>query len=108
MKQISNYVKRLYRGDIALFTTFWVYGFLIERILGFISFNLSKFYRQELWLILLICFISFIEVFYAVFISIAIWRSANKYQGDKKWAEGAKLYIVVVLYMTVSTLYLRI
>ncbi|AFL68664.1 hypothetical protein [Sulfurospirillum barnesii] len=108
MKQISNYIKRLYHGDISLFTTFWIYGFLIQYILAFIFSTLGKLYNQQLWLVFLICFLAFLEIIYAFFASIAIWRSANKYQGDKKWADGAKLYIVISIYMLISTLYLRV
>lgn len=37
----------------------------------------------------------FVSLVYMVFISVAIWRSANRYEGNKGWAFLAKAVVVL-------------
>lgn len=69
---------RFYRGEIALWKTFWFGMFLPGSIL-------SSFVRSEV-----------IGSFFAVFIlgvlAIGVFRSAFKYRGPRGWAVAAVLY----------------
>ncbi len=98
-----NYLIRLFRGDIPLHVTFWIYGFLIGHFLSFLFESLPKIDNQYSWFIYSVFLI--LLVTYNIFILVAIWRSANKYQGKKNWGEAAKLYVVFSIFVTFSTLY---
>jgi hypothetical protein len=95
----ANYFIKLFRGDIPLYITFWIYGILIGRLMYLMSEYIFRTNDKELWLI------DVVTILYYIFIYIAIWRSANKYQGKKNWGEAAKVYVVLSIFITFSGLY---
>jgi hypothetical protein len=101
----SGFVFRLWRGEIPLVKTYWIYGCLVGLVIRLISpaltyilvansQSLSAFdvsFISYLWVL--------ITVLYSVFILIAIWRSANKYELVKPTRRGnaglAKASVIV-------------
>lgn len=98
-----NYIIKLFRGDIPLHVTFWMYGFFIGHLASFLFENLPETNNQYIWFLYMILF-NFLMM-YHIFILIAIWRSANKYQGKKNLREIAKLYVVFSVFVTFSILF---
>jgi hypothetical protein len=92
MEPTSNYsfVRRLFRGDISLAKTFWVYGvlasILLTGIIGLIIYTTEARSISQATAIGIVAFYVFC-ILYQIFISIAIIRSAIKYKGNKvfKW-----------------------
>lgn len=95
----TSYLVKLFRGDISLPVTYWVFGVLIGNI-GFLAlnkllelyfFNLASHqYSNQLFLIF-----NLIVVLFTTFIFIAIWRSSNKYVGADIWKNLARLAIII-------------
>ncbi len=106
--KVTKYLIKLYKGDIPLYITFWIFGMLIGHLLMTLVNTVVNLYMYQIivyelqWLILLIFIILML---YNIFILIAIWRSSNKYQGKKSNRELAKLCIVFSIYGMVSILY---
>jgi len=90
-------IKNLWRGDVPLREAFWIFGSSV----GFLL-NISLLYlgsHEEIvtavpgaFLILLLAIVLYI---YSPFILIGIWRSANKYQGLKRYAIAAKIAVIL-------------
>jgi hypothetical protein len=98
-KRRSNPVADLFRGDIPLSITYWVFGVLFGNVgLQLILKKIDTYYFPILtrsigaWSITL--FYGFV-IAYTLFISIAIWRSSGKYQGRKLWGILARVVVIV-------------
>ncbi|MBT3905364.1 MAG: hypothetical protein HOB79_17010 [Rhodospirillaceae bacterium] len=86
---------RVWRGELALWKTFWLFG-----VGGGLLFGLPIFgallaltdvpddHTASIFLFAL----GFLFV-YLAWIFVGIWRSANKYQGDPAWAVLAKIVV---------------
>lgn len=93
----ENFFVRLVKGDISLPITFLVFGWLIGGIFSITlivfqhqlsSSQLEKFYPIMLGYSIF-CFI------YYVTSSVAIWNSAGKYKGRRKWVILAKMAVII-------------
>ncbi|WP_072681875.1 hypothetical protein [Arcobacter sp. LA11] len=92
----SNYFIRLFRGEISLPMTYWVWFFFIN----FIILTTSSFYFNNLPVELstnqryISIFIAIFSIFYSIYILIAVWRSATNHDGSKFWANVAKIIVI--------------
>jgi hypothetical protein len=98
-------IKKLWNGDVSLVTTYWIYGVLASIIFRIIEEILKAIFKSPSFMTLsgpaAICiawstriFVTFMFIYF-VFIFVAIWRSANKYTGEKRWARIAKLMVII-------------
>jgi hypothetical protein len=99
IEQKAGFILRLFRGDVSLPITYWVFGILIGNVVfRFIikivernNFEISP-PKMNLWLIFaLYCF----AAIYGIFMLISIWRSAGKYKGRVVWAYLARIAVLV-------------
>ena len=90
-------IKDLWRGDVPLVKTFWIFGFgpplcaaIILRYLLFDQKIIATIPGTYLlWFLILFHYI------YNPFILTAIWASANKYQGLRWYAIAAKIAVIL-------------
>ena len=90
-------IKALWRGEIPLYKTFWLFGFAVNFLLN-ITFLYFEFQPHVLSNIMGIIFFGVLVLFavvYGPFILIATWRSANKYQGLQQYAIAAKFMVIL-------------
>ena len=80
----TNIITKFIKGEITLWKSFWLVGYLYPSILSII------FYLFALSELLFLIYI----VFYPFYL-IGIWRSANNYKGKKIWKYLTKTWIVV-------------
>ena len=91
-------IKALWRGDISLAKTFWIFGFAVNLLLNFTSSYILL--QQEIILstiigrVLLLLLVVFC-IIYNPFILIAIWRSAKKYKGSNVYGILAKIMVII-------------
>ncbi|WP_456416530.1 hypothetical protein [Thiolapillus sp.] len=96
-------VKALWKGDVALWKTFWIFGiavfvaynFLFSGVFFLLSGTSLALGKIVLTLLL---FLAGISIVYFVVILVSIWRSAGKYTGNRLWslaARGAVLLVVI-------------
>jgi hypothetical protein len=103
----ANYLVRLFKGDIPLIITFWVFGVLvgwviIGALLSILEANYSSLAMKENGT-LLIQSIYWLIILYSAFVLIAIWRSAGKYQGRSTWAIFARGIVIVSVILFAAT-----
>ena len=63
-EESCNFIVRLYRGDVSLPVTFWVFYFVLCNVAYFIPV---------------------VNFIYWVFATLAVWNSAGKYEGLALW-----------------------
>ena len=91
-------IKSLWRGDISLAKTFWIFGFCVNLLFS-IGINYYLILNNQalsnsagyisLWVLIIFALI------YATFIYISIWRCANKYKGFQGNAIAAKIMVII-------------
>lgn len=97
-----NLIKDLWKGDIPLVTTFWIYNFLANIILAIPGIIIETTWTQEtinqysatIYLYFLI------TILYSLLILVALWRSADKYINDiqnkgKYWGGITKILVIL-------------
>ena len=99
----NTIIGRLWRGDVALHETFWrytiAYGLLINAItsIGFLVLIASDH--------AMLAFLAgyAVSLPFNLFIMIALWRSAERYQGDQSTARFMQTAGVVwILFLSVT------
>ncbi len=90
-------LRQLWRGNISLARTFWLYYFGVAILfkVGDKILTDGLFSSMTVLDYLIIYLIIGIQVIYFVFILIAVWRSATKYKGSVVWAALAKLGVII-------------
>lgn len=83
-----NLIKQLWRGELPLVLTYWAYG-----VGGNIAMKLFLLTLAVAMPVLALP-VLLLSLIYSIFISVAIWRSANKYEGNRLWAILAKIAII--------------
>lgn len=95
----AAFFTRLFRGDISLPITYWVFGVLIgnvafQIILKVIEFKYIDIATSQVGSWAVIAFY-WLAIGYSIFMLIAIWRSAGKYKGKAVWAGLARVAVVL-------------
>ena len=80
---MTKYVDKFWKGDIPLVQSFWIMGFIVGSVVGF----LLGFIFLGTGLIL--------SLFFQIYLLVGIWKSADKYKGEKAWAILAKLAMIL-------------
>lgn len=92
-----NILLRLFRGEVSLYVTYWIYGSLVGVGLGVVQTAIEANYYDlvstEVGSLAIAGFYWFV-VGYTLFILVAIWRSAGKYDGRPVWATLARLAVL--------------
>lgn len=97
IEERTNLVLDLWRGDVSLVKTYWLFGVVVGicfaitfAFVEYQSSGLSEGFGPVFIIGLIVAYF-----IYGIFINIAIWRSANKYQGPKRWAILAKIMVLI-------------
>ena len=94
-------IKNLWAGDVPLKQAFWdyavIYGLLLNLITDFAFFALLINDANTALVVLAFA----LPLPYNVLVAVAVWRSAGRYPGPKKWAEWAR--VGTVIWMVVLT-----
>ncbi|NQU62306.1 MAG: hypothetical protein HQ512_14335 [Rhodospirillales bacterium] len=95
-----EFLGTLWRGDAGLKRTYWLYGALGSLIFFVVpgsaltAMNLLG-PKGSVWGYFLLTYLVGLTPAYAVFISISIWRSADKYDGNPLWRILAKVAVLL-------------
>lgn len=100
-------IKSLWRGDVALWKTYWLFavlgGFAFNLSFVYIEFNSIAFYAIP-GADLLVWTLTGCAFVYGVFMLFAIWRSASKYTGPRTYAVLARIVVVFGALGTLGTI----
>ena len=98
-----NIVMALWRGQVPLARTAWIYGGVL--LIALLSPVIVLTALRSPWihspLMIPLCLFALL---YSAFIAVAIWRSANNYGGWVAWRALAKGSVVVVFMQTAAKL----
>ncbi len=83
----GHYLRRLWRGEIQLPETYWIWGVACSVIQGIVVRVIKPPPVIDFMLLPYL-------TAYSVFIWVAIWRSSGHYAGPRVWAELARLAVV--------------
>ena len=92
---------RLWRGELALWASFWIFGAGGGLLFGlpiFAAMLALTDVPDDGTASLFLSALAFLML-YLVWVFVGIWRAANTYRGDPVWAVGAKLAIASVVIM---------
>ena len=90
-------IKALWRGDVALVKTYWLFGVVAGIIFNIVFAYIehqSALYSTVLGGLFVLALVVFVFA-YSIFICFAIWRSANKYRGLQRYAILAKVAVIL-------------
>ncbi len=98
-----KFVRALWRGEVSLAKTGWVYGLLGILCLTIpLTLITGLGYQQEVPMLMLLLSVAILV--YAFFMAVAIWRAASKYQGHPAFAWLAKGSILFIILYVVAGL----
>jgi hypothetical protein len=97
-KERPNILLRLWRGQLGLAVTYWVFG-VLGRIIWFIAIDLLMPNTRIGTFLLSACMIG-----YSIIVYVGIWRAADRYTGRKEWAFLAKCVVVLGAIVLIRTL----
>lgn len=107
-EKISHFFSELTEGNYSLAMTYWVYGVLggfvwSVAILSIIQALISEWSQSNIAILSSVLYIAMAAYFCAVY--VGIWKSSDKYEGNKIWAILAKFVVVITaIPMTISVL----
>ena len=89
-------IRDLWHGEVPLVKTYWLFG-VVAGIFFNIAFTYIEFQISALSTGILIFVLGLysLSIIYFIFISVAIWRSANKYKGPQRFAILAKSSVIL-------------
>jgi hypothetical protein len=91
-------IGRLWRGEVGLARTFWIYGVVISAILSQLAFRLNVIRPpRSAWIDVAAPAVTVLSGVYLLFVAVAVWRSADRYPGPAVWPILAKLSMVGVV-----------
>jgi cytochrome c oxidase assembly factor CtaG len=99
-------IKDLWHGDVPLVKTYWLFGVAVGILLNvtfiYIEYQPAAF-ASAFGQVLVLGLAMFVFI-YSAFICVAIWRSANKYQGLQRYAILAKIAVIFGVMGMIKTL----
>lgn len=87
-------VMRIWRGEVPLAGVFWGYAILYGSLLNLVATGAALALMAAGLPIAIGVALFFLPVVYSVVILVGVWRSADRFQGERIWADLAKLGVV--------------
>ena len=99
---MKNLIKNFWHGDIRLWKSYWLVGEFLNALFILIIFNIEFYIFNNSKFLNLLPFLDFknfsfiskiIILFWTIFITVGIWRSAEKYKGSIIWIIATFLFL---------------
>ena len=87
-------VRRIWLGDLPLHVVFWNWAVLGGMIVNLITSSLFLFLLVSDQIVAAIIGGYLLSLPYNFIVTVGVWRSSERYEGDRHWAELAKLVTV--------------
>jgi hypothetical protein len=97
-EKISHFFSELTEGNYSLAMTYWVYGVLggfvwSVAIISIIQALSSEWSQDSIAILSSVLYLAMSAYFCAVY--VGIWKSSDKYEGNRVWAILAKFVVVI-------------
>jgi len=90
-----NHIGRLWRGELTLQNAFWNWAVFGGLIINVTSSALFLFLIMADRLIAAFIFGYALSLPYNVTVTVGVWRSAERYAGEHRWAKLAQIVTVI-------------
>ena len=90
-----NHLSRLWHGELALQNAFWNWAVFGGLIVNVVSSALFLFLITADRLIMALIVGYAFSLPYNLIVLVGVWRSAERYAGDRRWADLAQIVTVV-------------
>ena len=99
---MEKLIYKFWRGDVTLWKSYWLIGELLNGLFMLVIFNLeiyffdnSKFFNQLLFFNLsdFNLLSKIVIIIWTIFITVGVWRSAEKYKGSIVWIIATFLFL---------------
>ncbi len=88
-------IKQLWAGEIPLGQAFWLYNVVYGLLLNLVTLALFLALLVRDANIVLVALAFALPIPYNLLMIVAVWRSADRYQGPKSWAELARIAALI-------------
>jgi hypothetical protein len=102
--QLIGLLKTLWRGDIPLVITYWLFGFVGSLVIYGISTELFNATSNKLVKLSMLAAI----VAYQVLVTVSIWRASKKYKGKRGYAVLAQTAVFLGWFSSVPKIILSV
>jgi hypothetical protein len=92
-----RYIKKVWRGEERLWVTFWIYYITMNFATASATDDISVPFIEGDFAFLVILVIFVVWLISQIFMLVAIWRSASKYEGKIPWGNICKFVLVAGL-----------
>ena len=108
---MNNLIIKFLKGDISLWKSYWIVGELLNALIILIIFNIeirifnNSIINNQLLFLNFNYFNDFSKIFlifWTLFITIGIWKSAEKYKGNFIWT------VLTLIFLSYRAFTLRI
>lgn len=92
---MTQWIGRLWRGEIGLASAFWEYAIVFGTFAAVVTTGLAYgafVAGASLWFAVALFFLS---VPYTILATVGVWRSADRYQGPPVWAHAARVAVTI-------------
>jgi len=99
---MNNLIHNFWNGEITLWKSYWIVGELLNALLILLIFKIEISIFNNKFTNNLLPFLSFnnfhffskaIIILWAIFITVGIWRSAEKYKGNFIWVALTLIFL---------------
>ena len=90
---MTDWIGRLWRGEIGLATAFWEYAIVFGTFAHVVTTGLAYgvyVAGAPVWLAVLMFILA---APYTFLVTVGVWRSADRYPGPPKWAHAARIAV---------------
>ena len=101
---ITGEIYKFWQGNLTLWKSYWIVGELVNAIIIVIIFNVEIYFFNNIQILQSVPLLNFNDLnyfnkiiifFWTIFITVGIWKSAEKYRGRFLWTV---LTLVVLSY----------
>lgn len=95
MADMTNWIGRLWRGDVGLASAFWEYTIVLGTFAHVVTTGLAYgafVAGAPLWIAAVVFLLA---APYTLLVTVGVWRSAERYRGPAHWAHAARIAVLV-------------
>lgn len=95
--RLLNGLAGFWRGEVPLQDAFWIWAIAVGLLVNIATSALFYGFLLADWLWIAFATGYGISIPYNLVATVCVWRSADRFEGDKSWAEAAKLITAVIM-----------
>lgn len=91
----GSFLGRLFRGEIPLVKTFWLYYILGSVLLLVLGEGLASLFHGSSLGVMSYLVLGIVQMLWTIVCLFGVWRAAGRYPGSRVWSVLARIYVVL-------------